>query len=234
MKNRSLLNVLVCALPVVILPVAFSVAAFIGEPDIFGVGGMLRYIWVMWLFAPLYLIPIFYGIHKKKRFEPFVQYFAITAVMLTFLLLFGSYRFFFSGVFDYSTDRLSYIEGFADVEIPDQVKMVTEHFENMQDFDPYYVSRIKITEAVEADAFEKAMAQDDRWVLQLPTAVKGLLPSYHQMEMQQFDCYMFYNITDNTYNSFPTADYNNCILLAYDAELNYLFVLNDLVVRPVL
>ena len=85
----------------------------------------------------------------------------------------------------------------------------------------------------EADAFEKAMARDDRWVRQLPTSIKGLLPPYHQLELQRFDCYLFYNITDNTYNSFPTTDYNNCILLAYDAELNYLFVLNDLVVRPV-
>ena len=233
MKKTPLMDILFCVLPVVILMVAFSFSASIGQSDIFGVGGMLRYIWVMWLFAPLFLLPIGYGFRKKKRFEPYVRYFVISTITLSFLLLFGSYRFIFSDMFDYTTGHLSYIEGFSDVDIPDDVKMVTEHHDEMPGFDPYYISRINITDSAEAVAFEKTLGRDERWIVQLPTAVKGLLPSFHQLELEPYDYFLFYNLTTDTYNTFPTVDYNNCILLAYDAERNCFYVIHDLVVRPV-
>ena len=232
MKKNLSFDDLFCVLPFIILLVSFAVSVLFGEPHIFGNAGISRYSWIMWLFAPVLLVPILYGFKKKKKNEPYLRYLVIPVLVLPFLLMIGASRFAFADIHDYSTDCLASIERCADVEIPDQVKMVTDHYEDMQGFAPYYISRIKIMDAVQADAFEKTMAQDDRWVSDLPADVFGLLPGFHQMELREFDFFMFYNITTHTYNTVPTQDYNNCILLAYNDEISCLFVIHDLVLQP--
>jgi hypothetical protein len=233
MKKNALLNGLVCAVPLIVLPVSFSVMAGLGRPDIFGVGGLVRYSWVMWFFLPVLFFPIFWGVRCKKHFTPYKRYFVVSIISILLVLVFGSFRFAFSDMIDYSTDSISYIEGFADVYIPDDVKMVTEHMENVQGFDPYYISYILLTDPAQVSTFEREVQRDTRWVEQLPTSVKGLLPSFHQMEIEPFDYFLFYNLTTDTYNTFPTSDYNNCIFIAYDSQRQCLYVIHDLVVRPV-
>ena len=45
---------------------AFALASLIGEANIFGVVGIIRYMWIAWLFNPLGVASIFMGIKLKK------------------------------------------------------------------------------------------------------------------------------------------------------------------------
>ena len=46
--------------------ISFSLAALIGEADIFGVAGIIRYSWIMWLFIPVGVLSILIGMELKK------------------------------------------------------------------------------------------------------------------------------------------------------------------------
>ncbi len=46
--------------------VSFSLAGKIGEVNIFGVAGIIRYSWIMWLFIPIGVLSIIFGLQLKK------------------------------------------------------------------------------------------------------------------------------------------------------------------------
>ena len=77
---------------------AFSLASVIGEADLFGVAGIIRYSWIMLLFVPFGVLSLLIGKKLKEENQSYKKNFIIAFICLPLLLIFGSYRFIFNSV----------------------------------------------------------------------------------------------------------------------------------------
>lgn len=78
--------------------VSFSLASIIGEADIFGVAGIVRYSWVMWFFIPIGILSIIVAGKLKQAKLKYKKNYVVAFICLPLLILFGSYRFIFSDI----------------------------------------------------------------------------------------------------------------------------------------
>ena len=90
--------------------VSFSIASMIGEANIFGVAGIIRYSWVMLLFIPIGILSILIGFKLKNSTQKYKKNFVVSFICLPLLIIFGSYRFIFNSVVSYDVNEISIIE----------------------------------------------------------------------------------------------------------------------------
>lgn len=200
--------------------VSFSLASIIGEADIFGVAGIVRYSWVMWFFIPIGILSLFIGVKLKKAKLKYKKNYIIAFICLPLLILFGSYRFIFSDI-SYDINRVVIIEQTTNLELPNRVKIVTEKI------DSYYVSYLKIVNGEEKRNFESEIETNLLWEKELSSKIKSLLPFDIQYELTNFDYFVFYNSTTNEYNEYPTDGQYDCVFVAYDHENKRLIILDN-------
>jgi len=200
--------------------VSFSLASIIGEADIFGVAGIVRYSWVMWFFVPIGILSLLIGVKLKKAKLKYKKNYIIAFICLPLLILFGSYRFIFSDI-SYDINRVVIIEQTTNLELPNRVKIVTEKI------DSYYVSYLKIVNGEEKRNFESEIETNLLWEKELSSKIKSLLPFDIQYELTNFDYFVFYNSTTNEYNEYPTDGQYDCVFVAYDHENKRLIILDN-------
>lgn len=61
----------------------------------------------------------------------------------------------------------------------------------------------------------------------MSSKIKSLLPFDIQYEIETFDYFVFYNITNNEFNIYPLDGEYECIFIAYDYELQRLIIIDD-------
>ena len=77
-KGRILL--IIC---IVLFPVTLWFCMFLGEMEIFGTAGMMRYMWITFLVLPIYLIAILYGVKLWKQKKKFKVYVILPSIIST-------------------------------------------------------------------------------------------------------------------------------------------------------
>ena len=65
------------------------------------------------------------------------------------------------------------------------------------------------------------------WEDKLSSKIQGLLPLERQYNLNQFDYFVFYNVTLDEYNQYPPNGEYECIFIAYDCELQRFIILDD-------
>lgn len=225
MKKVKIFANVIFWLTVISPMIAFSASCLIGEVEVFGVMGIVRYSWVMWLFMPLGILSMFFGAYLKKRNQKYKRYIIVAIICLSLLLIFGSYRFVFSDASCYDTDQITSVEEKIGIDFPDSIKIATEKF------DAYSVSYVKITSAEEKTDFESAILKNPLWKDELGTKITSLLPQNLEYEIIPFDYFVFYNVTSGEYNTYPENGEYECVFVAYDKELQRFIVLNEFVVN---
>jgi hypothetical protein len=200
---------------------SFSLAGKIGEADIFGVAGIIRYSWVMLLFIPIGILSILIGFKLKNSKQKYKKNFIISSICLPLLIIFGSYRFIFDRVVSYDVNELSIIEEKVNFEIPEDIKVATNKL------DLYNISYLKIIDSESKDVFEQEIRNNQLWQKELKPEIKSLLPLDIQYESGVFEYFVFFNITSNEYNISPLSRQYECIFIAYDYDLQRLIILND-------
>ena len=219
-KKRILGNILFWA--TLISPiVSFSIASMIGEANIFGVAGIIRYSWVMLLFIPIGILSIVIGFKLKNSTQKYKKNFIVSFICLPLLIIFGSYRFIFNSVVSYDVNEVSIIEEKINFEIPDDIKVATNKL------DLYDISYLKILNSESKDMFEQEVENNQLWQKELQPEIKSLLPLNIQYESEIFEYFVFFNITSNEYNIPPLSGENECIFIAYDCDLERLIILHD-------
>lgn len=219
-KNRVLGNILFWA--TLICPiVSFSLASVIGEANMFGVAGIIRYSWVMLLFIPIGILSILIGFKLKNSMQKYKKNFIVSFICLPLLIIFGSYRFIFNSAVSYDVNEISIIEEKVNLEIPDDIKVATNKL------DLYNVSYLKIINSESKDIFEQEVVNNQLWQKELKSEIKSLLPLDIQYESESFEYFVFYNITSNEYNISPLSGENECVFIAYDCDLQRLIILSD-------
>lgn len=201
--------------------VSFSLASMIGEADIFGVAGIIRYSWVMLLFIPIGILSILIGFKLKNSMQKYKKNFIVSFICLPLLIIFGSYRFIFNSVVSYDVNEVSIIEEKINFEIPRDIKVATNKL------DLYDISYLKILNSESKDMFEQEVENNQLWQKELQPEIKSLLPLNIQYESEIFEYFVFFNITSNEYNIPPLRGQNECIFIAYDCDLQRLIILND-------
>lgn len=201
--------------------VSFSIASMIGEANIFGVAGIIRYSWVMLLFIPIGILSIVIGFKLKNSTQKYKKNFIVSFICLPLLIIFGSYRFIFNSVVSYDVNEVSIIEEKINFEIPDDIKVATNKL------DLYDISYLKILNSESKDMFEQEVENNQLWQKELQPEIKSLLPLNIQYESEIFEYFVFFNITSNEYNIPPLSGQYECIFIAYDCDLQRLIILND-------
>ena len=201
--------------------VSFSIASMIGESNIFGVAGIIRYSWVMLLFIPIGILSIVIGFKLKNSTQKHKKNFIVSFICLPLLIIFGSYRFIFNSVVSYDVNEVSIIEEKINFEIPRDIKVATNKL------DLYDISYLKILNSESKDMFEQEVENNQLWQKELQPEIKSLLPLNIQYESEIFEYFVFFNITSNEYNIPPLRGQNECIFIAYDCDLQRLIILND-------
>ena len=199
---------------------AFALASLIGEANIFGVVGIIRYMWIAWLFIPLGVASIFMGIKLKKCKQKYKKNFIVAFICLPLIFIFGSFRFIFNDV-SYDTKKVSAVESALQLQLPKQVKIATNSF------DVYDISYLKITDEEAKIVFENELQDNSVWKSSLNSGIKGILPFEIQYELGNFDCFVFYNITQKEYNTCPLSGESECIFVAYDYQLERLIIIDE-------
>lgn len=201
--------------------VSFSIASMIGEANIFGVAGIIRYSWVMLLFIPIGILSIVIGFKLKNSTQKYKKNFIVSFICLPLLIIFGSYRFIFNSVVSYDVNEVSIIEEKINFEIPRDIKVATNKL------DLYDISYLKILNSESKDMFEQEVENNQLWQKELQPEIKSLLPLNIQYESEIFEYFVFFNITSNEYNIPPLRGQYECIFIAYDCDLQRLIILND-------
>ena len=217
-KNKIISRILFWA--TIISPIiSFSLACLIGEVHIFGVAGIIRYSWIMWLFIPIGLLSIWFGIKLKKNNSKYMKNIIVAITCIILILIFGSYRFIFNNL-SYDDSKVKTIENEIKLDLPDKVKIATNKFD-------YNVSYLKIIDEESRKIFEYDIETNVLWQKQLSSNIKSLLPFDIQYEIEKFDCFIFYNCTNDEYNQYPQHGEYECIFIAYDYEFQRLIILDD-------
>lgn len=218
-KRKTLGDVLFWS--VLISPIlSFTLASMIGEADIFGVAGIIRYSWVMLLFIPIGILSILIGFKLKNSTQKYKKNFIVSFICLPLLIIFGSYRFVFNSTVSYDVNEISIIEEKINFEIPNEIKVAT----NKLDF--YNISYVKVINNESIEAFEQEIENSTIWQKELNSEIKALLPLDIQYEAEVFDYFLFYNITSDEYNVNLTKGNSEIIFIAYDCEMQRLIIID--------
>ena len=219
-KNRTLGNILFW-LTLISPMVSLALASIIGEVDIFGIAGIIRYSWVMLLFVPIGILSILIGIKLKYSMQKYRKNLIVSFICVPLLIIFGLYRFIFSSVVSYDVNEVSIIEEKINFEIPDDIEVATNKL------DLYNISYVKIIDSESKDAFEQEIRNNQLWQKELKPEIKGLLPLAILYETEVFEYFVFFNVTSNEYNTSPLSGQNECIFIAYDCDLQRLMIVDD-------
>ncbi len=203
--------------------ISFGLASIIGETNIFGIAGIVRYSWIMWFFIPFGILSLLIGRILKRKNQKYKKNYIIALVCLPLLLIFGSYRFIFSS-FSYDTSSVFAVEQTSGIALPKQIKVATHELKQ------YTISYVKIVDNNEEIDFETKIKSSSIWKQKLNLETKGLLPIDIQMEMSTFDSFILYNVTNDKYNDCPLSGEYEFIFVAYDYETQRLIIISDYVV----
>lgn len=221
MKNSKLLSNFLFCITIASLPVAFSITCIVGEVDIFSVGGIIRYSWIMLLGIPIGILTLLFGLRQKKTGQHYRKLIIVAVICIPLMAILGSYRFIFREV-SFNSSDIHAVEEKIDFDLPDNIKIATHNYAG------YNVSFVKILDQDEENEFVNRIRTDERWMSKLSYEIKGFLPFDIQVEMTNFDYFVLYDPSSDRYNACPTTDETNCIFIAYDCDLQRIIVLDGI------
>ena len=200
--------------------VSFLLCGIIGEVSIFGVAGIVRYSWIMWLFIPIGILSFLSGKQLKRMNQKYRKNYVAALICLPLLLIFGSYRFIFNNI-SYDCEKIYVIEEQTALNLPKNVKIASTDLEN------YTISYVKINDEFEKANFEEEINNSTLWESSLNEKIKNILPHNLYLETLNFDYFIFYDFINGKYNSCESIEDYSYIFIAYDCETTRLIVLSE-------
>ena len=226
--KSSIIQRIIIAINIFILPISFTICIFVGEVEVFDVAGMIRYIWIMLLFIPIPLFSFLLGLYlrKNKRLE-FRTMIFVSIICLILLSIIGSYRFIFSDIIYYDDSNIEIIEQKLSIDLPSNLEITNEKY------DDYVLIHAQIKDIEEKKLFENRLLCNEYWYDYINSTIKGELPS-SQHTLQHCDYYLIFNETTNsfTYDSFVEGQYD-LIIIGYDINKSRFIIISDYVINIV-
>ena len=190
------------------------VMSFLGDVNTFSSAGFLRYTWIMWLFLPIPIITFILALLLKKNNQKYV-FRIVVAIIVTFLLfVFGSYRFLFNSVLSYDPRLVDAVEEKMGLDLPESIEVGAMDRGNCLEI------CVKITDDKERQEFERKISNEQMWTSDLNNGIGYLLPPDYQMRYKNgsYEYVIFYNVTENKFNEYPTNENCEYIFVLYDTD----------------
>ncbi len=224
MKKKKTIGTVLIILSILALPTAFSISCHIGETDIFGIGGALKFSHVMLIAVPVSIASIIYGIYLRKIGENARPNFVIAVFCIPPILLLSCFKFLSADDFDYTTYPVTIAEEKAKIDLPNSIEAITEKWID------YNIIRVKITNESEKRTFEEQIDNDGIWRDLLERKISNALPFELSAEISKCSYFIFYNETTGEYNQYPSefGEYK-CMLFAYNKELGSFVIIDEFI-----
>ena len=200
--------------------IAFAIMCFLGDVEVFGVTNALRYSWIMFLFIPASICILVWSIKLLSLKNKIgLLGVVITILVLPTLLTFGSFRLIFQ--VNTSVDFVQDIEEAIQYDLPNNLSAITV------DHPTYKEHRMKIENSEEKLIFEQEIRLHENWTDTLINEIRYTMPALPEAETRDFDYFLFYNETIQTYNQPPTKGITqSCYMLAYNIDLSSFYVIH--------
>ena len=210
-------------LSILVVPFSFSLAGEIGEQQIYGLAGMMRYMWIMWLMTPIGIGSIILGLKLKKIGCSYKGSVIVGAISVAFLVLTGSYSFLSGSLYD--DEALLTITNHSGVVFPENTKAA------QTDYIDFKVCIATIAPS-DQNQFETYLRSSNKSTNTLDPVVKNLMPDmvkhYFGENGSPYELFMFLNLTTGAYNTTPAQFQETpCVLLAYDCDTGRVLAVSD-------
>lgn len=194
----------------------------LGDVNTFSSAGLLKYTWVMWLFIPIPIITFVLALFLKKNNQKYVLKIVVSIIVAFLLLVFGSYRFLFDSVLSYDPRLVDVIEEKTGLDLPESIEVGAMDNGDVLDI------RVKITDDKERQEFERRISNEQIWSSGLNGGVGYLLPPYYQMLSKNgsYEYVLFYNVTENKFNEYPTNENCEYIFVLYDTNDSVMVIIH--------
>ena len=222
MKKNNVTGIILLILSIVSAPICFAVACLVGESEIFGIGGIVYYSWIIYFAAFVSAASLGFALHAKRNGYHHKKNMVIALIVIPISIIFGSYRFVFSSNFDYSNKILVSVNQKTGLSIPTSGKVVTQK-EKL-----FLLGNAKITFG--KNDFEIGLTGN--WKSSLSSSIKNVLPHEVTVQTTQFDCFTFYDCDAAKYNEVSYQESgNSCVFLAYQQSSGRLMILDEYVYK---
>ena len=198
--------------------------ASLGEIDIFGISGALKYMWIMWLFLPIPVLTYLSSLVLHKNNEKYRLKLVVSIIVVILLLAFGSSGFFSQASYD--PNLVNEIEAITGIELPNNIKVGA--FNDVYSID----IRAKITDDEERINFENELLIGELWQTEFSNGIGYLLSPELQISLKAdtYEYMLFYNVTEDLFNQYPTNETCEYIFILYDMDESVITILHQKVI----
>ena len=215
-------------LSIISIPAALFLVVCVSETDVFGATGVMKNLWMFWLFMPIPIGCIVCGILLHVQGKKRVGFYVVASIALFLLFMYGLFTpvFTITGDVSYNPEIVTEIERRVGVELPNDIKVGATRTGNYKEI------YAKILDEHKKSAFIKLMSDGDPWIDKLPTSISSVLPAVVGIEVSNSEYFLFYNETNGKYNIAPTQNGEyDCIIIAYDVDVGRLYIAYDFTVK---
>ncbi len=190
-------------------------------------GFMEENMWVFFLFTPIPIASIIYGLYLKKNGFKYKKNIIVGIIMTALLCIYGSFSFIFSGVSSHSDEQVLAVEQELGIDIPQTARINFRDYSNSTQSMPrgyvYKTSDLYFEKGI-SDEFESALENNSRWMTEIPNGMVGITAYY--CELYDYDYLMVYNAQTQEFNSLPGENGTyRFINLLYDAEGDIMYII---------
>ncbi len=204
--------------------ISFYLAGLVGETEIFGVFGLVRYSWIMLLFLPIPALTLSIAIVLKKHNKKYKKNLIVCFICLPLLIVFGSYRVIFRNDISYEASTFVHFGREMKIDLPNNVKVATGKV------DSYLLGYAKIQDEKQKNEFERVIINSDLWESKFTSPIRGSLPIDIQYRLVQFDYFSLYDSTSGDYN-LVAHEGDEIFFIAYSYEGQRFMFLRDYIIQ---
>jgi len=187
--------------------------------------------WRFFLFLPITIGSIVFGIIFKKRNYKTNINIVLGLIFSVPLLAFGSMGIIAVQMHAYSTDIQYLINIGSEVNFtfPNEASVLTIDWDSSKQgpSDDYYnetESVVRFKNQNEITEFKNRLSGSNIWTARLPYDVTDFIPALYVFDAKNYTFFMFYNIENNTYNTLSDEIDNSYIFIAFNSVTNVLLI----------
>lgn len=181
--------------------------------------------WIFFLFLPIPLASLLLSFYLKHKGYRYMKNLIVGLIMIALLCIYGSFTFVFSDIISHDDAPILRVEEKTEIDIPKHKWINTtklfDEAPNKRELtkstsDVYFEKEV-------SDSFEKALADDPRWLSSLSTGLIGLATD--PKDPESADYFLLYNEQTGEFNTVPKEEgVYEFINLFYDCDDDVLYL----------
>lgn len=217
-KNIKIILLVLFILSIASIQVALMILGItmLHSPIPESMAAMVEHMWIFYLFIPIPLASVALGfVYIRKGYKCLKN--IIAGVIMVFLLcVFGSFTAVFADQFGHDMGYLSNISSIVDFDFPDDGYISIEY-----DYMEEGSSRamVKISDEDSAALLTK-LADHPSWKRDTSFMPANAIDVFNLAMTSDYDYFAVYNLTTNSYNTFP----GKLIFMAFDVETDIIYI----------